>query len=134
MNKFLLTRLCEARLLFFDICKDLIVFLLTRLCEARHVAGQKKETVYCISTHAPLRGATPDADAIAAVIFHFYSRASARRDIQMMYGMMRHTNFYSRASARRDNDDETSLLQLIISTHAPLRGATQTSCRIAPIR
>ena len=101
-----------------------VPFLLTRLCEARQNA--------C--------GAfSPDGD--------FYSRASARRDSCVTATSPPTTHFYSRASARRDMSNRAAMVLLstflltrlcearrkrdkprlgviLISTHAPLRGAT----------
>ena len=80
-----------------------------------------------ISTHAPLRGATGRAEALAGQHTflltrlcearlprprglrqddaHFYSRASARRDRSTSSPTRPRPHFYSRASARRDQAD-----------------------------
>ena len=104
----------------------LLTFLLTRLCEARLVAIQFAAQEI-ISTHAPLRGATIRTldffNLWAAFLLtrlcearrsasdsrqqgpHFYSRASARRDVMAYLLMCSQKYFYSRASARRDQPE-----------------------------
>ena len=78
-----------------------------------------------ISTHAPLRGAT--------FVFFFFSRfkkflltrlCEARHELR--FNSLHARNFYSRASARRDKLLYGVIFGLVISTHAPLRGATST--------
>ena len=56
----------------------------------------------------------------------FYSRASARRDCPQPLLSDSLPDFYSRASARRDYETARRALKWLISTHAPLRGATST--------
>ena len=121
-------------------------FLLTRLCEARRRSDSGSTDPDPISTHAPLRGATLTVMCSASKpaflltrlcearlhLQHmgrpkasFYSRASARRDIRCEVMPQPMRRFYSRASARRDLDFLPFQIGLTVSTHAPLRGATE---------
>ena len=122
-HKFLLTRLCEARLKYTHCSNDSISFLLTRLCEARrytHGTARQRSNFY---SRASARRDCKQAFR-SEFTSDFYSRASARRDNAKSDNHAMFCNFYSRASARRDL---TSILYygfVKISTHAPLRGAT----------
>ena len=121
-------------------------FLLTRLCEARRTGQTGMLCLFLISTHAPLRGATRGRDhplrrrristhaplrgatSLPALEVwsdtDFYSRASARRDYEAAGIVTDRIHFYSRASARRDKFTTAHRCRHQISTHAPLRGAT----------
>ena len=106
-------------------------FLLTRLCEARHDETWLTPQECIISTHAPLRGATELQKLIDVAIEisthaplrgatrrptptsrrqpHFYSRASARRDLCRLGHPQDRRHFYSRASARRDSTSDSDV-------------------------
>ena len=58
---------------------------------------------------------------------HFYSRPYARGDLQPLIPQRQEHNFYSRPYARGDfRRVQYSRVDVLISTHAPTRGATST--------
>ena len=93
---------------------------------ARGDAPRQKEVTYGqISIHAPPRGAT----ILQAVTFHasphFNSRPSARGDVlHLNLPRLPVLYFNSRPSARGDEMENITADKLIISIHAPPRGAT----------
>ena len=85
--------------------------------------------VHTISIHAPPRGATRSKVASAGAKKDFNSRPSARGD-SSVHGLHKvHDNFNSRPSARGDRlRCPSRILPVLISIHAPPRGATQSAC------
>ena len=150
ISTFLLTRLCEARLksfwnsldsdsnfysrasarrdrifVFFLVHQE--TFLLTRLCEARPMTEKFGFNSFGISTHAPLRGATKPPSIYLTTYHNFYSRASARRDLPVFHGMTWKNSFLlTRLCEARLVLLVSVFMNIYISTHAPLRGATAT--------
>ena len=98
-------------------------FLLTRLCEARlHQSRLHNRRCHFYSRASARRD---DVRSVyPAVNGDFYSRASARRDDGQGQRPGAVEDFYSRASARRDRAPPARAGGKTISTHAPLRGAT----------
>ena len=100
-------------------------YFYSRASARRDCAGTGWDKIRCISTHAPLRGAT------RSKISHYrdwsISTHAPLRGATFLPAMRLfiRSNFYSRASARRDWRFVWLFLSCCISTHAPLRGATE---------
>ena len=101
-------------------------YFYSRASARRDCAGTGWDKIRCISTHAPLRGAT------RSKISHYrdwsISTHAPLRGATFLPAMRLfiRSNFYSRASARRDWRFVWLFLSCCISTHAPLRGATNS--------
>ena len=101
-------------------------FLLTRLCEARPDIDFENDFLASISTHAPLRGATRCTVFDCWTVADFYSRASARRDMISRFINQSPFIFLLTRLCEARRTKSFSLFGIwLISTHAPLRGATQ---------
>ena len=100
-TKFLLTRLCEARLIIVNgkiRTKTISTHAPLRGATFTLASDTGRKT---ISTHAPLRGATPLSLFCSAMVAFLLTRlCEARHDFHILRSFSR--NFYSRASARRD--------------------------------
>ena len=89
------------------------------------VHGQKGRTRRTISIHAPPRGATLFHVVTVRKQRDFNSRPSARGDATWRKSSCSRTYFNSRPSARGDDIDfAVADFSLVISIHAPPRGAT----------
>ena len=129
---------------------EIKLFQFTPLREGRRLACMGQGATRLISIHAPPRGATYRYHAFSSMPFHFNSRPSARGDEGAADDEEPLTDFNSRPSARGDQFKETksgfdSLFQftplregrrnredrtsqnILISIHAPPRGATITA-------
>ena len=122
-SKFQFTPLREGRQVVHKPQKTAVLFQFTPLREGR--LNVMLATIYnFISIHAPPRGATSSELRRVARSRNFNSRPSARGDFRVMPGGYTPGNFNSRPSARGDDLGALLVRQLIISIHAPPRGAT----------
>ena len=103
LNKNFYSRASARRDEASDFMNPATEFLLTRLCEARHT---RKKAKFIVKKF-------------------LLTRLCEARHIPCTHQCFS-CNFYSRASARRDNLSPISSTLSLISTHAPLRGATES--------
>ena len=75
----------------------------------------------------PLREGRPGTAANGGISLNFNSRPSARGDLQRQRLVRHQRHFNSRPSARGDGDEAEPSPEVIISIHAPPRGATAQS-------
>ena len=80
-----------------------------------------------ISIHAPARGATTTACASLCTAEHFNPRAREGRDDQCRDSGVELFYFNPRAREGRDPREDPKSRQIVISIHAPARGATPAS-------
>ena len=100
-------------------------FQFTPLREGRRAAAAQSSAAINISIHAPPRGATLYGTQFEELHVHFNSRPSARGDTRRArLSGQRRGYFNSRPSARGDRAKLEKIIKLLISIHAPPRGAT----------
>ena len=111
-----------------------ILFQFTPLREGRPDAVITSARVHAISIHAPPRGATNfSRENIANLLFQFTPLREGR-PASASSACARTHNFNSRPSARGDGDEAEPSPEVIISIHAPPRGATQSRSPRHPLR
>ena len=83
-----------------------------------------------ISIHAPTRGATMPDTIPTAIASNFNPRSHKRSDMEDITIVYHVLNFNPRSHKRSDQELAISVKNMVISIHAPTRGATKTSCHL----
>ena len=106
------------------VLSHLRLFQLTRPRGARPSGSSVQSQSRLVSTHAPARGATGRTRRRAASTPCFNSRAREGRDPHGVSLVRQGDCFNSRAREGRDGREDKRGVVLVVSTHAPARGAT----------
>ena len=101
-----------------------ILFQSTLLQEERRCSLDPGEGNMCISIHAPTRGATSTCEARYIISLYFNPRSYKRSDLSNVPSAYLLLNFNPRSYKRSDHIAERMQEEIIISIHAPTRGAT----------
>ena len=94
----------------------------------------RKTTNQDVSIHAPARGATPWTAPLASMQTSFNSRAREGRDSRASFSLKTRCCFNSRAREGRDTVFDVDHSLVIVSIHAPARGATMPLLRIGALK
>ena len=105
-------------------------FQFTPLREGRRGMERQQRQRWLISIHAPPRGATGTRRICGIRSANFNSRPSARGDQAQRQGLRLRRYFNSRPSARGDLFLTSNLQGVVISIHAPPRGATDAAVHV----